>query len=370
MKTANIIGGGFAGCTAANILKSRGFICNIFEKSNILGGGVRTHFYYGHPYTFGPHHFLVDVDKMYIYEYYSKYLEFWEMDHYNMAYVGKDDKFYTFPIHEEEVKLMKDVDIISKELKQASNPEPNNFEDYWVSTVGKTLYNNFINNYSKKMWEIPNNKIIDEVTFSFKNDKKDNLKKGGKKCFDGKKRVFYPTNYDGYNKYFDICAENNNVILNNNIENIDLNNKTVYFGNESISADILVSTISPDVLFEYQFGVLPYMGREFLKIILPIERITPEPYYFIHYPNDESYTRIFEYKLLTKYKSENTLLGIEFPSKINKLYPYPILSEIAKAKQYLDLLPDDVYSIGRMGNYHYDNQDMIIKECLNLFSNL
>ena len=63
-------------------------------------------------------------------------------------------------------------------------------------------------------------------------------------------------------------------------------------------------------------------------------------------------------------------MGIEFPSKNNKLYPYPILSEIAKAKKYLDLLPDDVYSIGRMGNYHYDNQDMIIKECLTHFSNL
>ena len=46
------------------------------------------------------------------------------------------------------------------------------------------------------------------------------------------------------------------------------------------------------------------------------------------------------------------------------------MQEINKAKKYKDLLPDDVYSIGRMGNYHYDNQDMIIKECLNYFSNL
>ena len=100
------------------------------------------------------------------------------------------------------------------------------------------------------------------------------------------------------------------------------------------------------MLFDFQYGELPYMGRDFMKLILPIERVTPEPYYFIHYANDEPFTRVFEYKLLTRHKSKNTLLGIEFPSKKNKLYPYPIKSEIARAKKYLDLLPDDVFSIG------------------------
>ena len=109
MKTALIIGGGFAGCTAANILKTRGFKCKIFEKSEVLGGGVRTHFYHGHPYTFGPHHLLVDVDKMYIYEYYSTYLDFWQMDHYNMTYVGSDDTFYTFPIHSDEISSLERI---------------------------------------------------------------------------------------------------------------------------------------------------------------------------------------------------------------------------------------------------------------------
>ena len=133
MKKALIIGGGFAGCTAANILKKRGFHCTIFEKSKILGGGVRTFFHHGHPYTFGPHHLLVDIDQMFIYEYYKQYLEFWEMDHYNMTYVGSDDQFYTFPIHADEIDLMPDRDIIRNELLEASDPDPINFEDYWVS---------------------------------------------------------------------------------------------------------------------------------------------------------------------------------------------------------------------------------------------
>jgi UDP-galactopyranose mutase len=370
MKKALIIGGGFAGCTAANILKERGFKCTILEKGTILGGGVRTFFYHGHPYTFGPHHLLIDVDKMYIYDYYAKYLKFWEMDHYNMSYSGEEDKFYTFPLHQSEVNEMMDAEQIKKELSAATNPNPTNFDDYWKGTIGETLYRRFMDGYSKKMWNIPNNKILDEVTFSFKNKKEDNLKSGSKKCFDGKKRVFYPTALDGYNKYFDICSEDVNVVFNACISSIDVYKKKIICNDQVYTGDILVSTISPDILLDYKYGELPYMGRDFMKIILPIEKITPEPYFFIHYPNDEQFTRIFEYKLLTKYKSKNTLIGIEFPSKKNKLYPYPIKSEILKAKKYIDELPADVYSIGRAGKYHYDNQDMIIKDCLDLFINL
>ena len=369
-KKAIVVGGGFAGCTAANILKARGFDCTIIEKSGLLGGGVRTFFYHGHPYTFGPHHLLVDVDKMYIYDYYSKYVDFYELDHYNMTYVGQDDAFYTFPIHNDDVQEMPDSEKIYSELNDSQNAEPTNFEDYWIGLVGNTLYDKFINKYSKKMWGVKNNKEIDEVTFSFKNKKEDNLKKGSKKCFDGKKNVYYPVHKDGYNRYFDICADGCNVLLNTAPERIDPIKKEVLISGETMSCDVLVSTVSPDMLFDFQYGELPYMGRDFMKLILPIERVTPEPYYFIHYANDEPFTRVFEYKLLTRHKSKNTLLGIEFPSKKNKLYPYPIKSEIARAKKYLDLLPDDVFSIGRSGKYFYDNQDMIIKDCLELFSKL
>ena len=184
------------------------------------------------------------------------------------------------------------------------------------------------------------------------------------------KRVFYPTNYDGYNKYFDICADKVDVMFGTEIDRVDVNKKEVIIGKEKYVGDIIVSTISPDILFEYQYGVLPYMGREFIKIILPIEKVTPEPYFFMHFANDEPYTRIFEYKLLTRYKSPNTLLGMELPSRKNKLYPYPIQSEIMKAKKYLKDLPDDIFSIGRMGKYFYDNQDVIIKDCLELFKNI
>ena len=58
-KNIVIIGGGVAGCTAAHQLKCKfpKWDIKLFEIGNFLGAGVRTFYYGGHPYTFGPRHF-------------------------------------------------------------------------------------------------------------------------------------------------------------------------------------------------------------------------------------------------------------------------------------------------------------------------
>lgn len=293
------------------------------------------------------------------------------MDHYNMTYVGEDQAFYTYPIHKDDIALMPDKEKIYSEIENLPKElSPVDFEDYWKNSVGETLYNKFINTYSKKMWKVKNNKQLDEFTFSMKNKANDALKTGPKKCFDGKKRIFYPTAYEGYNSYFDACVEGCEVIYHANVETFDIENKRVRVDEKWYGGDIVISTVSPDIVFDYCYGELPYMGRDFLPIILPIERVTPEPYFFMHYANDEPYTRIFEYKLLTRYQSPHTMLGVEFPSTNNKLYPYPVIAEINKAKKYISMMPEGVFSIGRNGNYHYDNMDVVIKHCFEIMENI
>lgn len=58
MKKALIIGAGISGCTTAMLLRDKGWSVTIIEKENFIGGGCRTFFYAGHPYTYGPKHFL------------------------------------------------------------------------------------------------------------------------------------------------------------------------------------------------------------------------------------------------------------------------------------------------------------------------
>ena len=67
-KTILIIGGGFAGTAAARLISEiQNTKITLVEKSPYLGAGVRTNFYGGHPYTFGPRHFLTHNKKVFDY---------------------------------------------------------------------------------------------------------------------------------------------------------------------------------------------------------------------------------------------------------------------------------------------------------------
>jgi UDP-galactopyranose mutase len=75
--------------------------------------------------------------------------------------------------------------------------------------------------------------------------------------------------------------------------------------------------------------------------------------YFLYYANDEKFTRLVEYKKLTHHQSPTTLIGMEIPSFNGKHYPLPYLKEQELARKYLEMLPDNVYSMGRAGSYRY-----------------
>ena len=367
-KTALIIGGGFAGCTAAYMLKEKGFKVTIIEGSSHLGGGCRTMFHGGHPYTYGPHHLLINRDEMYVWDYFEKFLTLRELEHHTMTYVAQDQAFYTYPIHVDEVEKMPDYQKIKHELDNKKDvSDSKNFEEYWVNSIGQTLYDKFVHTYSEKMWQIKNNQELDEFAFSPKGKA---LQSGSKQCFIDQKKIAYPIELDGYNSYFEKCVQDCNVIFNKKVEIFDLDNKRVKLDNEWLKGDIVINTASLDTVFEHCYGELKYIGRDFQKIILPVETVFPDPYHFIHYANDEPYTRIVEYKKMTGYQSSHTLIGIETPSFNNKLYPYPIKSEIAKADRYKELFKEDCYTLGRMGTYHYDNMDIIVKECMKLMENI
>ena len=120
-----IIGAGFAGCNAAHILseKRSNWTFDIVESSGTIGGGVKTYFYGGHPYTYGPRHFLTEVEDTY--KFICKYLDM-EMlgsDHENLTYVEPDQQFYTYPPHIqdiENVRQRKINDEIKNKIKNVN----------------------------------------------------------------------------------------------------------------------------------------------------------------------------------------------------------------------------------------------------------
>jgi len=245
-----------------------------------------------------------------------------------------------------------------------------NLEDYWISSVGKSLYEKFINSYSKKMWQVDDNKIIDDFAWSPKGVA---LKEGKREAWDVAISA-YPYAKNGYDDYFNLSTQDTDVRLNCSIESYDICNKSIKIEGKKYNFDIIISTISPDIIMNKVYGELPYIGREFHKFVLPTKFAFPENVYFVYYTGGEKFTRIVEYKKFTrqKYDDDSTILGLEIPViDGGKHYPVPIKSEIDKAKKYFADMPEGVFSIGRAGKYEYGYDiDNCIESALEIGKNL
>ncbi len=350
MKKVLIIGGGFAGCASAHQLALLGgYDVTLVESAAELGAGVRTRWYGGHPYTFGPRHFLTQNDA--VYDYLNQLLPLRRCaDHEFLTYVERDNRFYNFPIHMDDVRSMSDWPQIKNEMASASGATAaQNLEEYWINSVGPTLYKKFIEQYSKKMWLVGDNRELDTFNWSPKGVA---LKEGPRAAWDIAKSA-YPYAADGYNPYFTLSTAQARVLLSTKIESFDLPLKRVKFLGEWRNYDLIINTISPDLLFEQCHGPLAYIGRDFHKIVLPSPHVFPEHVYFLYYANDEQFTRLVEYKKFSHHESPTTLIGMEIPSLNGRHYPLPIQSQQHLASKYYDMMPEGVFSLGRAGSYRY-----------------
>lgn len=367
-KNVLVLGGGFAGTTISKLLADEGMSITLIEKEEFLGGGCRTFFHGGHPFTYGPRVYYGYSEKAY--NWINKFVPIRKFPFELRTYVEEDGKFYTYPIHELDIPIMKKSSLIKKELRQRDNTkEPRNFEEYWINRVGPTLYNMFVNQYSKKMWMVKSNKIFDIFKWSAK-DKP--IETGSREAYKGS-YIGYPIPLDGYNSYFDKMVKNKSikVIYNEKYKKIDLNNKEVTLStNKKLKFDTIVSTIPIDELFNYSYGELPYAGRDFTVFTLPSKQIFPGDVRFCHYAGKEPFTRITEFKKITYYEADDTLLVLEVPSKNNKLYPYLTKKNMSLVKKYFKKIPNDVFSIGRLGTYKYSTIEQTIVQAFDLFKEI
>ena len=91
-----------------------GWRVELVETAPFLGGGCKTFTHGGHPYTFGPRHFLTKDEKLF--GFLNEYVPMRQIpEHEFLTYVERDQRCYHFPIHRDEVSEMPDADQIEAE---------------------------------------------------------------------------------------------------------------------------------------------------------------------------------------------------------------------------------------------------------------
>ena len=352
---ALILGGGFAGTTTAFLLKREGWDVTLIEKEPHLGGGCRTFFHAGHPFTYGPRLYYGYSAKVWAWMNRFIPIRRFPFELLTLAHEPDDEtrRFWSYPPHELDLMSYPRAEQIARELEQRDNSrEPENFDDYYRQKVGPTLYDMFTDHYSKKMWMIEDNRVFDIFKWSAKDNP---IERGTRDAYKGS-FIGYPIPATAYNGYFDAMVEGVKLEISTPIPSVKLD-----FWSKQIDYDVVVSTIPIDEFCGYALGELPYAGRDFHLVILPCKQVFPGDVRFCHYasPRDE-WTRVTEFKKITYHESEDTLLVLEKPSKANKLYPYLTKANEAKVRDYLTMLPPNVYSIGRLGTYKYSTIEQTI----------
>jgi UDP-galactopyranose mutase len=363
MANVLVLGAGFAGATSAYLLSKKNHKVTILEGQGHPGGGCWTKFYADHPYTYGPRVFFSRDEE--VYKHLSDLIKIRKFYTRTWSYVEKDQQLYHYPIQQDDLKLMKDYAAIADELKQTKNEiiPSDSFETYWIKAIGPTLYRKFMDEYSRKMWSIDSNKEL-VVNFNWVN-KGTPIRNGDDRLYTDQFQG-YPEDNEGYNNYFRACLKDTDIVYDCQITGFDPQKRIVKTLKGNFTGDIIVNTIHIDTLFEYCHGKLKFSGREFLKLVLPAKHAFAENITWIHYTGNEPFTRVTEFKKITNFQSNFTLLGIELLSQNNRLYPVQSKPELKRYKKYQNLFPENFYSIGRLGTFRYKGIEDAIREALDI----
>lgn len=253
-----------------------------------------------------------------------------------------------------EKKLLENFDYNSKvpilEFQKCNDRDLNFLANY--------IYNKVFLNYTIKQWGNNPEKINSSVTARVP-------------VLISKDSRYFQDKYQGIplNGYAKMIEN----ILNH--QNIQINTETDFQDIKHLPYKRIFYTGSIDEFFDYKLGVLPYRSVSF-----KFEEYN-QPYYqknsVINYPDNYGFTRIHEYKYYLNEKSDKTVIAKEYSEDfklgVNERY-YPIENdkniELYNKYKYLAKDLDNVYFLGRLGDYKYYDMDKAAARAFDVFDDL
>ncbi len=127
-----------------------------------------------------------------------------------------------------------------------------------------------------------------------------------------------------------------------------------------------------DEFFDFEFGALPYRSLDIMLKTFNKTFVQSGPQ--INYPENYDYTRSVEYKYYLDEISDKTVVSYEFPcsfkiGKNERYYPIPAKDNevIYQAYKQKALTLNNVFFLGRLGDYKYYNMDQVVSRALDVF---
>jgi UDP-galactopyranose mutase len=355
-----IVGAGFAGSVLAERLAAgsdkKVLIC---DKRPHIGGNAYDHYNEAGilVHKYGPHIFHTNARD--VFEYLSRFTEWRPYQHRVRASV--DGQIVPIPINLDTINSLYGLNLTSFEVegffKKVAEPceEIRTSEDAVVSKVGRELYEKFFRNYTRKQWGLDPSELDASVTSRVptRTNRDD--------------RYFTDTYQSmprhGYTRMFERMLDHPNikVLLNCDYREVE----------KDIPFREMIYTGPVDTYFDYCYGKLPYRSLEFKHETHDQAVFQSAP--VVNYPNDQSYTRVTEFRYLTGQEHNRTSIVYEFPkAEGDPYYPVPRKENAAIYAKYKALADRTagVTFVGRLATYKYYNMDQIVAQALTTYGKI
>lgn len=355
-----IVGAGLFGCVLAERLAHYNKNVLIVEKSSRPGGTIRTDDMCGITvHLYGAHVFRTNSSSVWNYiNTFGRFKQFVNTPiaiHNNQAYnlpfnMNTFSKLWNVVTPQEaEAKIQQQI------RDYGLNREPKNLEEYALSTVGKDIYETFIQEYTEKQWNKPCTDLPPSIMRRIPI------------------RYTYDNNY--YTEQFQGIPERGYSAIINNL--LDYSNITLLCGVDGKSlvqsndiAKMIVYTGCIDDYFDYEFGELEYRSLNFETRILSVPNYQGVAV-VNHSDKNVAYTRTIEHKHFLNQESNVTVVTEEFPKTYDRktdvpYYPIESQENIEKYNRYLEYVPSYMIFAGRLGSYKYTSMDETIVNATSL----
>lgn len=365
-----IIGAGIAGSVAARQLAEEGNKkVIVLEQRNHIGGNcydtLDEHGILVHEY--GPHIFHTNLEH--VYEYLSRFTQWIHFGHEVVAKVH--DQLLPIPFNlntlyqvygQEKGKELEEKLVSAYGMNQrVSIMELRKNEDPQLQEVAEYVYQNVFLYYTMKQWGQRPEEVSEEVTsrvpvlISYDN-----------RYFQDR---YQGMPLDGYTSMFHHLLDHPNIQVELGVEaksRLELKEDGIYFDGKLFEGEVIY-TGALDELYNCEYGRLPYRTLDFR-----FEHYNQESFQghsVVNYTVDEDYTRITEFKFLTRQQDTNgTTIVKEYPGAYtgeDGQIPYYAILNVENQNLYEKYrqkasVYKNFHLLGRLAEYKYYNIDAMV----------